>query len=358
MRLNQALVLAGLAVALLLAALWLGGGFTGLRIWAEAGARAVQRDMAVAVRAIATGQPGALTGLLAVGFAYGFFHAAGPGHGKMLIGGYGLARRVPLLRLAGLALISSLAQSTVAIGLVYALIFGLGWARGQVEGVSTALFLPLSHLAILGIGVWLLIRGIRGLRRAKPAGLLGGSRVGGAVMLGGHVHGADCGPICGCGHAHGPTLEQAAAVNSWRAGAALVAAIALRPCSGALFLLIVSWQMGIAGAGIAGVYAMGLGTALVTVLVAGLAVWSREGLRAAWPRRLARLAPLLELSVGVLLTAITLPLLLASLEAGPGLGARPGMQPAASMPVPGRMLPGETLPIKPPRSVPAESSLH
>lgn len=333
MRPGRAVLLAGLAVALLLALIWATGGGVALRLWAEAGARAVQRDMAGAVRAIATGQPGALTGLLAVAFAYGFFHAAGPGHGKLLIGGYALARRVPLWRLAGLALAASLAQATVAVGLVYALILGLGWARARVEGLAEALFLPLSHAVILGIGIWLLIRGLRGLRRMAPArgpgGVLAGRKIGGAVIMGGHVHGPDC----GCGQAHGPTLEQAAAVTSWRAALALIAAIALRPCSGALFLLIVSWQMGIAGAGIAGVYAMGLGTALVTVLVALLAVWSREGMRAAWPRRLAGLAPGLELAGGALLTAVALPLLLASLDpggqtGGPNAASRPGHQPA------------------------------
>lgn len=55
---RRGVMLAGLAVALLLVALWLGGGFTALRLWAEETTRAVQRDMAGAVRAIAQGAPG------------------------------------------------------------------------------------------------------------------------------------------------------------------------------------------------------------------------------------------------------------------------------------------------------------
>lgn len=355
MRLSRAILLAGVIVALVLAAIWLGGGFATLRLWAEAGARQVQRDIAQAVRAIATGQPGALAGLLTVGFAYGFFHAAGPGHGKLLIGGYGLARQVPLRRLAGLALAASIAQASVAVAMVYALVLGLGWARGHVDGLADLLFLPLSHAAIIGIALWLVLRGLRGIRRRGPRAapriaangasggglLLPGQSRGGAVLLGGHDHGPDC----GCGQAHGPTLDQVAEVTSWRAAVALIAAIALRPCSGALFLLVVSWQMGIAGAGIAGVYAMGLGTATVTLLVAALAVWSRAGVMAGaaalWPGRLARLAPMLELSVGAVLLMVALPLFWASLDspAATRSGDRPGL--AAAPPA------GEARPVAP-----------
>jgi ABC-type nickel/cobalt efflux system permease component RcnA len=89
-----------------------------------------------------------------------------------------------------------------------------------------------------------------------------------------------------------------------------VAGIAMRPCSGALLVLVLTWQLGLALAGIAGAFAMGLGTAGVTVAVALMAVWAREGVFAALPRgRIARAVPVLELTLGALITAAALGLL-------------------------------------------------
>ncbi len=283
---------AGLGIALLLALVWAVGGFDALRSWAEASQREVQNALARAVRAIRAGQPGAVLGLLGVAFAYGFFHAVGPGHGKFLIGGYGLARRVPLARLAVISVAASLAQATTAVVLVYAFVLALGWTREAVEGVADGVMLWASHGAVLLIGLWLVLRGFRGLRGQVTAQTA-------------HHHHHDHDETCGCGHAHGPSITEVAAVTGPRDALALIAGVALRPCSGALFLLILTWQFGIAAAGIAGVYAMGLGTALVTVGVAALAVWTREGALAGLPGQgLARALPLIEVTAGVLIALI------------------------------------------------------
>jgi ABC-type nickel/cobalt efflux system permease component RcnA len=116
-----------------------------------------------------------------------------------------------------------------------------------------------------------------------------------------------------CGHAHAPTPAQVARLTGWRDAAALVAGVAVRPCTGALFVLILTWQMGIGAGGILAAYAMGLGTALVTVGVAAMAVWAREGTFASLPAgAIARAAPMLEIMVGAVIAVVAARLLFAA----------------------------------------------
>ena len=324
---RRAVMLTGLVLVLALAALWLGGALDGFARGLALVQREAQNQLAAAIRALRRGDPGAVMAFWALCFGYGVLHAAGPGHGKLVIGGYGLARRVPVGRLAGLALASSLAQAAVAVALVYAVLAVLGLGRVAVEGAAERWVTPFGHAMIAGLGLWLVWRGVRGLGAWRRPAVEGGAQSlaehhdpahGHAHAQDHHSHDHDHaeehvhGPHCG--HAHGPTLEQVAEVKGWRDGLALIAGIALRPCSGALFVLILTWQLGVALAGIAGAFVMGLGTALVTSGTAVLSVWAREGaLQELGGGRIARMMPLVELAVGAVIAVAAIGLLVGSL---------------------------------------------
>ncbi len=64
------------------------------------------------------------------------------------------------------------------------------------------------------------------------------------------------------GHAHGPEPEELAGPGGWRRGLSAVVAVGLRPCSGAIIVLVFALAQGLFWAGIASTFVMGLGTAI------------------------------------------------------------------------------------------------
>ncbi len=343
---RYALTLAALGVVALAVWLWGLGGAQDVASWAAEGQRQAQNAMARGLRALRGGEPGALAALLSLCFAYGFFHAAGPGHGKLVIGGYGMGRRVPLMRLAALAVASSLAQAATAVILVAGGLLALDWGREQLTDMAEQVLAPLSYALIALVGLWLLARGLRRLLASTGPGLaLATAGQGQAThshdpaghhhhghghdhdQVHGHVHDHDHGHthwaqahdhhdgVCAsCGHRHGPTLEEAANVTSLRDALAVVGAVALRPCTGAVFLLRLTWRMGVLWAGVAGVFVMGLGTATVTVAVAVAAVTLRRGALAQLQGRGAlRAAAMLEVLAGAVVAILAIQIMLRAL---------------------------------------------
>ena len=157
-----------LILTLLAAALWavLAGplmplaqaGLRPLGLWLLEQQRAFQTGLAIELRGLATGQVAAVWGLIGLCLAYGFLHAAGPGHGKAVLAAYATARGASARRLVMVGLGASLMQAFVAITLVLALAGLAGLSRARVEALDQHALAPLALLAMILLGLWLVWR--------------------------------------------------------------------------------------------------------------------------------------------------------------------------------------------------------
>jgi ABC-type nickel/cobalt efflux system permease component RcnA len=274
------------------------------------------------MRAIRTNTSAGWT-LAALSFAYGVFHAAGPGHGKAVIASYMIANERALKRGLVLTGFAALLQGLVAIAIVtIAALFFNATAKRMTD--AAAIIEQVSYAAIACLGLWLVWRKGRALIAAlRPfrAGAFFHTHAGNSgklVLAGGdgsgtfacsahdhdHVHDASC------GHVHAPdpsTLDNAS--FSWSSALATVVAAGARPCSGAILVLVFSLAQGIYLAGIGAALAMAVGTGLTTGALAATAVFAKsfaekllgtEGGRGLIIARSAEfLAALLVLAVGV-----------------------------------------------------------
>ena len=72
-----------------------------------------------------------------------------------------------------------------------------------------------------------------------------------------------------------PDAGELAGPGGWRRGFGAIFAVGLRPCSGAILVLVFALAQGLFWAGIAATFVMGLGTAITVAAIAVLAVSAR-----------------------------------------------------------------------------------
>ena len=232
------------------------------------------REISAALRS-AKSDGSAVWSLLAVSFAYGIFHAAGPGHGKAVISSYLVANRETARRGIALSFASALMQSLVAITVVAVIAWLLNATAKTMCGAEKAIEIG-SYALIAAFGaslVW--TKGgnfMRALQATRPEPAL-------AVATDhGHHHGHDHDHGDGhvhddhCGHSHGPAPDELAGPGGWRRGLTAVLSVGIRPCSGAILVLVFALAQGLFWAGIAATLVMGLGTAITVAVIAIVAV--------------------------------------------------------------------------------------
>ena len=262
-----------------------------IRRWAAGEQRMFQNMMAGALRGIQANDPGAIWTLCSATAAYGFFHALGPGHGKVLIGGAALASDATLKQLSILTVLSSLAQAATAIFLVGALYFLLQIGSADLANITETWLAPASYAAIAAIGAVLIFRGVRSWYSMSQA-----KQITDACF----------------GHTHGPSVNDVATLTSTHDAVALIVSIALRPCTGALFVLVIAARFDAFAVGCLAVITMGLGTAAFNLIIATSSVVARQlaGLSARDYQGLQVISATLHLTGGILIVTISIGMLL------------------------------------------------
>ena len=211
--------------------------------------------------------------LMALGFAYGVFHAAGPGHGKAVIAGYLVANERALAKGFGMSLAAALVQALVAVTLVSVVTVLLRATAATMSQVTNWVEIA-SFAAVAMLGLVLVWRKAGKVLNAAPAHAH--SHAHGHEHAHGHGH-AHEGHACDhcCGHAHMPAPQDLDRAARWRDMAGVVLAAGIRPCAGAIVVLVFALSQGLFAAGVAATFAMALGTALTTGLIAALAVFAK-----------------------------------------------------------------------------------
>jgi nickel/cobalt exporter len=249
-------------------------------------------------------------GLFGLSFLYGIFHAAGPGHGKAVISSYMVANEETWVRGVVLSFASALLQALVAV-VVVGIAAALLNATAATMSRAVNLIEILSYSLIILIGVRLLwVKGrvflttLQTLHRPAAVGAAvtpahhrhdhaHGDHDHAHVHHGhdhdhhqhcaGHVHDHDHDDHASAwGHAHAPEPEELAGPGGWKRGLSAIVAVGLRPCSGAILVLVFALAQGLFWTGVVSTFIMGLGTAITVAAIATIAVFAK-----AWAKRVA-----------------------------------------------------------------------
>jgi nickel/cobalt transporter (NicO) family protein len=284
------------------------GGIVG---WLLAKQSEFYREISSAIRAAKT-DGRAVGTLLAISFAYGIFHAAGPGHGKAVITSYLVANQETARRGIVLSFASALMQSLVAVIIVgvgawllnatakttcgaertieiasYALIAAFGARLVWTKGAS---FIHALQVRQLTPALALAAAAAPGDRAGHGSGRHhlhhhGHDRAEGDHQHVDHAHSghahsdhehSDHVHDEHCGHSHGPLPGDLAGPGGWRRGFGTIFAVGLRPCSGAILVLVFALAQGLFWAGIAATFVMGIGTAITVAAIAVVAVSAKN----------------------------------------------------------------------------------
>jgi nickel/cobalt transporter (NicO) family protein len=275
------------------------GPFGRVFAWVFDKQQSLQRTLAMSVKSLKTDPLGGALTLALLSFIYGVLHAVGPGHGKTIISSYVIANEETVRRGVIISFIAAGLQALSAVLLVGVLLIALGATGLQVNAWSNQLE-SISYAMIALVGLYLLAGQLRSVWRRWQHAPVTVVAPRDAHGLGDHHHhhthhdhhhhhsreGHEHHEIHGRHdhHHHSPgdacdhmvDARQLAGPFSWRKVIPVVFSVGIRPCTGAILVLVFALTQGLFWAGVAATFAMALGTAITVAALATLALGSRE----------------------------------------------------------------------------------
>jgi nickel/cobalt transporter (NicO) family protein len=228
--------------------------------WMVAVQTAIHRSVSEHISAYsASGDWGVLYGILPMAVLFGFVHAFTPGHNKLVLATYVVGDRMAMLKATAVA--AALALTHIGSAVIIALVASFLVSRTMTNAGQVPLLENLSRWLLVGIGVWLVRRAVRG----KP-----------------HIHGEGV-------------------------GFGIVAGLV--PCPLTLFIMVFAVSQGVPEAGLTFAVAMLIGVGTVLIATSLLALSLGRLLETAMLRHgntLSMVSRSLEIVAGLVLTTIAL----------------------------------------------------
>ncbi len=231
--------------------------------------------------------------LMSFSFLYGMLHSLGPGHGKVIVTTYLATHPTKVRASLMLTVVSALCQALVAILLVSVLVWGFS-ASMRVVNQQATMFVSMSFWLVVILGglicwkslkqMYLVLRRKK-IRIAKLQPMVVGAQAKGQMQYKtssmiyspvtprlskagtveeDHVHSESC----GCGHQHVADADAMNRASTWREYVGIVATIGIRPCTGAIMVLLFANVAGLYWMGVLSAFLMAVGTAVTTSLIA------------------------------------------------------------------------------------------
>ncbi|WP_439295154.1 zinc transporter permease subunit ZevB [Lonepinella sp. BR2882] len=208
------------------------------------------------------------TSLILISFGYGVFHALGPGHGKFIITSYLSLHQSKIFASMRLAFLSSLMQGVVAIVATSIVVVLLNLSSSYFKASQLWLERGAYGLIFL-LGIQWLMQSSKKIwhaqrrpkiKQIKP--VTDDIRVKSAVqnprIFSDHFDGENC----ACGHQHLPNEDQLTQANSLKSQWLIILSIGMRPCTGAIFILFLSYMLDLYVWGMLATMVMAIGTGL------------------------------------------------------------------------------------------------